>query len=142
MAKGIFKKNVKKLEDSCIWAFIDGSSLGNPGPGGWGSIIRYPNDFIKELGGFSKHTTNNKMELQAAIQAINLVNQSDKLSSSLTLQVVSDSLYLIEGITQWIHRWKKTEWKTSQGSDVQNAEEWGQLDAAVDSRLRSRRNCG
>ena len=101
--------------------FTDGACSGNPGLGGWGAILRYDN-VEKELSGFSKHTTNNRMELLAAISAL----ESLELPSKVVL--TTDSTYVKDGITKWIHNWKKRGWKTSNRKPVKNSELWKRLD--------------
>ena len=101
--------------------FTDGACSGNPGSGGWGAILRYDN-VEKELSGFSKHTTNNRMELLAAISAL----ESLELPSKVVL--TTDSTYVKDGITKWIHNWKKRGWKTSNRKPVKNSELWKRLD--------------
>ena len=105
-----------------IEIFTDGACSGNPGKGGWGAIVRYVTE-EKELSGFSEHTTNNRMELQAAISAL----ESIPINSNVAL--TTDSTYVKDGITKWIHNWKKRGWKTGNRSPVKNSELWKRLDA-------------
>ncbi|WP_028303733.1 ribonuclease HI [Oceanospirillum maris] len=105
--------------------FTDGGCKGNPGPGGWGAILYY-GDVTKEIKGSEPETTNNRMELMAAIQALEL------LKRPCTVELTTDSQYLRQGITQWIHNWKKRGWKTSDKKPVKNQDLWQRLDAAVD----------
>ncbi len=107
--------------------FTDGASKGNPGPGGWGSIIVYL-DNVVELGGFEKMTTNNRMEIQAAISALSHPIL-DECSQGVI--IYSDSSYLIKGITQWIGGWKRNGWQTKTKDDVSNKDLWMKLDLAV-----------
>ena len=107
-----------------VQIFTDGACSGNPGPGGWGAILRY-GDHEKELSGFSKHTTNNRMELLAAISAL------EALTKNSTVALTTDSKYVMDGITKWIHNWKKKGWKTSNRKPVENRELWERLDAAA-----------
>ncbi len=100
--------------------FTDGSSRGNPGPGGWGAIV-VDGDLVTELGGRDGHTTNNKMEITAAIEACKKL----KVGDSAILH--SDSSYVINGITKWVHGWKKNNWITSQKKDVENRDLWEKL---------------
>ena len=102
--------------------YTDGACSGNPGPGGWGAILRY-NDKEKEISGGDLDTTNNRMELMAAIQALEF------LSRPAVVHVHTDSKYLRDGITQWIHQWKKKGWKNSGRKDVKNKDLWQRLDA-------------
>lgn len=112
---------------SKITIFTDGSSRGNPGPGGWGAIVSTSNE-VKELGGREDHTTNNRMELAAAINALVYVDESD-ITGDITLQ--TDSKYVIKGITSWVSGWKKNGWKTANKTDVVNRDLWEALSFAV-----------
>jgi ribonuclease HI len=105
-----------------IWT--DGACSGNPGPGGWGAILRY-NGTERELSGGEILTTNNRMELTAAIEALNALKRPCRVS------LTTDSQYVREGITKWIHGWKKNGWKTVDKKPVKNAELWQALDEAV-----------
>ena len=105
-----------------IWT--DGACSGNPGPGGWGAIIRY-GEREKELSGGEVLTTNNRMELQAAIEALNA------LKRPCTVDLWTDSQYVKGGITGWIAGWKRNGWKTSAKKPVKNVELWQALDDAV-----------
>ncbi|MCW8091985.1 ribonuclease HI [Alteromonas sp. ASW11-130] len=104
--------------------FTDGSCLGNPGPGGYGAVLIY-NQHRKELAGGFAHTTNNRMELLAAIKAL------DSLSEPCRVTLTTDSQYVKNGINQWIHNWRKNGWKTKDRKPVKNADLWQQLDEAV-----------
>ena len=104
-----------------IWT--DGSCSGNPGPGGWG-VLMLSGDHEKELFGGQENTTNNQMELTAAIEALNAL----KKPSRVTLH--TDSTYVKDGLTKWIHGWKKNGWKTAAKKPVKNKELWQALDAA------------
>ncbi len=99
--------------------YTDGSSRGNPGPGGWGTIIK-EEGYVKELGGGYRETTNNRMELTAAIEGLRYAKGSD-------ITVLSDSEYVIKGITVWIHGWLERGWKNSQKKDVLNKDLWEAL---------------
>lgn len=100
-----------------ISIYTDGSSRGNPGPGGWGAIILNNNNVI-ELGGRENMTTNNRMELMACIESLKTIG----LNNSLTLY--SDSQYVIKGMTEWIDGWQRKNWKNSQKKDVLNRDLW------------------
>lgn len=100
--------------------FTDGSSRGNPGPGGWAGII-VSEDSVIELGGREAHTTNNRMEMVAAVESLK------KVSDETPITVNTDSSYLINGITKWVHGWKRNNWITSQKKDVENRDLWEQL---------------
>jgi ribonuclease HI len=102
----------------------DGACSGNPGPGGWGAILDY-NGTRKELSGGEPQTTNNRMELMAAIMAL------EALTRPCTVEMHVDSSYVKDGITKWIHGWKKNGWKTADKKPVKNAELWQRLDAAL-----------
>ena len=107
-----------------IEIFTDGACLGNPGPGGWGVLLRCRNE-ERELSGGEPDTTNNRMELMAAIQGL----ESLKRASTVTL--TTDSTYVKDGITKWIHGWKKKGWKTAAKKLVKNVDLWQRLDAAT-----------
>ena len=104
--------------------FTDGACSGNPGPGGWGALIRY-GDHVKELQGGEFETTNNRMELMAAIEALNALKQA------CAVDLYTDSQYVKGGMTGWIHGWKKNGWKTSAKKPVKNSDLWIALDEAV-----------
>ena len=103
--------------------FTDGACSGNPGPGGWGVLLRW-NGVTKELYGGEADTTNNRMELTAAIKALNA------LKESCEVDLYTDSVYVRNGISSWINGWKANNWKTSAKKPVKNAELWQQLDEA------------
>jgi ribonuclease HI len=102
----------------------DGACSGNPGPGGWGAILRY-GGHEKELKGGQAQTTNNRMELTAAIMAL------EALTRPATVELHTDSQYVKDGIGKWIHGWKRNGWKTSDKKPVKNAELWQRLDQAL-----------
>ncbi|UUX48721.1 ribonuclease HI [Nisaea acidiphila] len=104
--------------------YTDGACSGNPGPGGWGAILRY-GDAEKELSGGDKETTNNRMELMAAITAL------ETLKRSMHVDLYTDSVYVRDGITKWIHGWKKRGWRTADKKPVKNVELWQRLDEAA-----------
>ena len=112
-------------ENIAIEAATDGACSGNPGAGGWGGLIIFEDGSKIEIGGGEKHTTNNRMELTAAIKTLEKL-KSFKLKESFKLR--TDSKYLIEGYTNWIKNWKNNGWKTSAGKPVQNADLWRQID--------------
>ncbi len=101
--------------------FTDGACRGNPGPGGWGAILRYKT-IEKELSGSEPHTTNNRMELMAVIEALRA------LKEACVVDLTTDSQYLKNGITSWIHTWKRNGWKTSTKEPVKNRDLWEALD--------------
>ena len=100
--------------------FTDGACKGNPGPGGWGALLRM-GKHEKELSGSDPHTTNNRMELTAAIKAL------DALIEPCEVVLHTDSKYVMDGITRWVHGWKKNGWKTASRKPVQNVELWHDL---------------
>lgn len=106
-----------------IQAFTDGACSGNPGPGGWGAVLRW-NGNEKELSGGEVDTTNNRMELMAAISALNA------LKEPCQVDVYTDSVYVRDGISKWIDGWKRNGWKTAAKAPVKNAELWQALDEA------------
>ena len=107
-----------------VTIFTDGACSGNPGPGGWGAILHF-NGTEKELSGGERDTTNNRMEMMAAIEALKALKKPCKVT------VVSDSKYLKDGITTWIHNWKKNGWRTAAKKPVKNADLWKQLEVAI-----------
>ncbi|MFP3942489.1 MAG: ribonuclease HI [Alphaproteobacteria bacterium] len=104
--------------------FTDGACSGNPGPGGWGAVLR-SGRHEKELAGGEAHTTNNRMEITAAIRALEALKRPSRVD------LYTDSVYLRDGITRWIHGWKTNGWKTSARKPVKNEELWRRLDAAL-----------
>ena len=103
--------------------YTDGACSGNPGPGGWGAIMRF-GDNEKELSGGEENTTNNRMELEAAITAL------ETLKCPCSVEVYTDSSYVKDGITKWIHGWQQKGWKTASRKPVKNTEYWKRLLAA------------
>ena len=104
--------------------FTDGACKGNPGPGGWGALLRYGEN-VKELFGGEENTTNNRMELMAAIVALETLNRPCEIV------VTTDSQYVRQGITEWLEGWKKRGWKNSAKKPVKNADLWQRLDTAT-----------
>ncbi|WP_407185865.1 ribonuclease HI [Bradyrhizobium centrosematis] len=107
-----------------VTIYTDGACSGNPGPGGWGAILRF-GDKEKELSGGERHTTNNQMELMAAISAL------EALKKPCTVDLYTDSQYVRQGITGWIFGWKRNGWRTADKKPVKNVELWQRLDAAL-----------
>jgi ribonuclease HI len=107
-----------------VQLITDGACIGNPGPGGWACILRY-NKHKKELFGSAPHTTNNRMELKAAIEGLRAIKEPCEV------EVITDSEYLKNGITQWIHGWKRNGWKTKSKKPVINQDLWSELDELV-----------
>ena len=113
--------------------YTDGACVGNPGPGGWAAIILLEND-KKELFGGEKLTTNNRMELTAAIKGLEYCDlQEGKQLSLKEIKLYTDSVYLKEGITNWISKWEKNNWKTSDKKNVKNIDLWKKLKELVES---------
>ncbi|CBL45250.1 Ribonuclease H1 [gamma proteobacterium HdN1] len=108
--------------------FTDGACKGNPGPGGWGAVLR-AGRHEKSLNGYEQHTTNNRMELMAAIEALKALKRPCKV------RITTDSQYLRKGITEWIHGWKRKSWKTASGQPVKNDDLWRSLDAETQRHL-------
>jgi ribonuclease HI len=106
-----------------IWT--DGACSGNPGPGGWGALLRMGKN-QKELKGGEKETTNNRMELTASIEALNV------LKRPCEIDLHTDSQYVKSGITSWIHNWKRNGWKTAAKKPVKNVDLWQQLEMAIE----------
>ncbi|MEK7567412.1 MAG: ribonuclease HI [Patescibacteria group bacterium] len=108
-----------------VTIYCDGSAIGNPGPGGWGfAILIFQNRggrTVEEIGGFEKHTTNNRMEITAAIEGLKKAVKN----SSVTIK--TDSQYLVNGISKWVYGWERNGWKTSQKQDVLNKDLWQEL---------------
>ena len=100
--------------------FTDGAARGNPGPGGWGSVVA-TDDLVIEMGGGEEHTTNNRMELNAAIEALEIADRNQHIT------VYTDSAYVLSGITRWVKGWVANDWKTSQKKDVINRDLWERL---------------
>ena len=105
--------------------FTDGACSGNPGPGGWGAILRY-NEVEKEISGGAAQTTNNRMEMMAAIAAL------EALKRPARVRLHTDSTYLKDGITKWIHAWKARGWKTAAKKPVKNQDLWQRLETAME----------
>jgi len=108
-----------------VHIFTDGACRGNPGPGGWGAILRY-GDREREIYGAERATTNNRMELMAAIQALEALNRSCEAV------VTTDSEYLRKGITEWLPQWKRRGWKTAAKQPVKNQDLWERLEKAIE----------
>ena len=116
--------------------YTDGACSGNPGPGGWGTVIYFVDGSVQELGGRAADTTNNRMEMQAAIAALELLNQQQYQAP---VELHTDSKYLIQGITQWLRGWKRKGWKTASGKAVLNQDLWQQLDT-LNQELQNEQN--
>ena len=112
------------MSNIIITAYTDGACSGNPGPGGWGAIIKNES-FCKEIHGGVLETTNNRMELTAAIEAL------ESFSKPMDVNIYTDSTYLQKGISEWIHTWKKRGWTTASKKPVKNKDLWERLDKAI-----------
>jgi ribonuclease HI len=111
-------------DSDIVEIFTDGACSGNPGPGGWGAILRYKGT-EKELWGGEAQTTNNRMELMAAIQAL------EAMKRGVTAKLYTDSNYVKQGITEWLPKWKRNGWKTADKKPVKNADLWARLEVAM-----------
>jgi ribonuclease HI len=112
------------MTDQLVEIFTDGACSGNPGPGGWGVVLRFRGD-EKELSGGERETTNNRMEMMAAIAALEALKRPSEV------RLTTDSIYVRNGITQWIHAWKYRGWKTAAGKPVKNKDLWQRLEKAL-----------
>ena len=110
-----------KAEHGVVEIYADGACKGNPGPGGWGVLLR-AGEREKELFGGERETTNNRMELTAVIEALSALKRASRV------KVYTDSQYVQKGISEWIHAWKKRGWRTADKKDVKNADLWRRLD--------------
>jgi ribonuclease HI len=110
--------------EDLVEVYADGACSGNPGPGGWAAIMRY-RGVEKELSGGEAGTTNNRMELMAAIMAV------EALTRKVPVKIHTDSMYVKDGITRWIHAWKRKGWRTADNKPVKNLDLWQRLDAAL-----------
>ncbi len=108
-----------------VKAYTDGACKGNPGPGGWGALLRYKGH-EKELSGGERETTNNRMELMAVIRAL------ESLKRPSEVLITTDSQYVMKGITEWIKNWKRNGWRTAAKKPVKNADLWQELDRFVE----------
>ena len=109
------------MSDETVEIFSDGACRGNPGPGGWGALLRF-NHQEKELWGGEADTTNNRMELTAVIRALEALKRASRV------RLYTDSQYVQKGISQWIHDWKRRGWRTADKKPVKNADLWRELD--------------
>lgn len=113
------------MASDTVIIYTDGACSGNPGPGGWGAVMRF-GDVEKELHGGEEDTTNNRMELRAAIEAL------EALTKPCKVILHTDSKYVKDGITLWIHGWKQKGWKTAAKKPVKNQDLWQRLDIAIE----------
>ncbi len=107
--------------------YTDGACSGNPGPGGWAAVIAEKDSIRWEIGGFEAHTTNNRMEILAAIEALKFLQDWPVAS----IEILTDSKYLLGGAESWMKNWKRKGWKTAQGSSVLNRDLWEKLDSLI-----------
>lgn len=114
--------------DKFAYIFSDGSSRGNPGPSGWGSVV-FVDDRVEEIGGFENLSTNNAMEIRASIEALKFLRNFPN-----KIVMLSDSTYLKQGITLWIPKWRENGWQTANKQDVKNQNEWRELDELIGQR--------
>lgn len=134
----------KKINDTSLAIYSDGACSGNPGPGGFGTIILLPGRHVLELGGAESMTTNNQMELTGVIQGLQTINAEFSASTKSPaggydrIFVFTDSVYVIRGITQWIFGWMRSGWKNQQGEQVANKDHWIKLFAVV-SELKTKK---
>jgi ribonuclease HI len=112
-------------ETSTVEIFTDGACIPNPGPGGWGALLRYGQREKEMYGSEAGPTTNNRMEMMATIQAL------ESLTRPAVVELYTDSTYVRNGITQWLPKWKRNGWRTSAREPVKNADLWRRLDAAI-----------
>ena len=115
----------RQYSNQAVEIYTDGACSGNPGPGGWGAVLRYGNHEMELHGGESKLTTNNRMELMAAIQAL------ESLTRPSVVRLHTDSVYVRNGVTTWLAGWKRNGWRTSARQAVKNEDLWRRLDAAA-----------
>jgi len=125
MTYNLTDNRTSKDDKSLVEIFTDGACSGNPGPGGWGALLRW-RDEEREIWGGVSVTTNNRMELTAAIRAFETLKRPAKIL------LHTDSTYLKDGITQWISKWKSKGWKTANRKPVKNVDLWQQLDAIIE----------
>jgi ribonuclease HI len=111
-------------KENTVVIYTDGACSGNPGPGGWGSVLLY-NGHRREMSGGDAETTNNRMEMMAVIQAL------ESLKRPCSVMIYTDSVYVMKGITEWIVQWKKRGWKTAAKKPVKNVELWQRLEQAI-----------
>ncbi len=122
----------KKVENEQneIIIYTDGASSGNPGPGGWAAVFRIGSE-VCEIGGADENTTNNRMEMMAAIEAIKAINKKNAAKNATEIFLYTDSTYLVKGITSWIFNWKRNNWRNNQKDPVLNKDLWIDLEEQV-----------
>lgn len=114
------------MSDERVELFTDGACRGNPGPGGWGALLRFGGTREKELFGGEAQTTNNRMELMAAIRGL------ESLKGPCRVHLTTDSQYVLKGVTEWMDNWKRRGWKTAAKKPVKNVDLWQRLDKALE----------
>ncbi len=124
LAQGSDESRKQRLSIGNVIVYTDGACKGNPGPGGWGALL-ISGDHRKELYGGESHTTNNRMELTAAIEALGALNRRSRV------QLFTDSQYVRLGITEWLPAWKRRGWRTSDNKPVKNADLWARLEEQI-----------
>ena len=115
------------MKNKKIEIYTDGSSLGNPGPGGWGTVVVINEKIEHELGGYHKDTTNNRMEMQAVIEALKYIISKENPTEKMEVVIHADSAYVLGGVTAWVANWEKNGWVTSNKKPVMNKELWQEL---------------
>jgi ribonuclease HI len=126
-------RNGKAVKDDKVRIFTDGACSGNPGPGGWGGILLMKGGLVT-IGGYEKHTTNNRMELLAVIKSI----QKAVSKGYSNIEIHSDSAYVVNSVDKhWLVNWKKNNWKTGKGEDVKNKDLWVLLDTMLSDRSKT-----
>jgi ribonuclease HI len=128
----------KKITDTSLVIYTDGACSGNPGPGGWGTIVLLPGSHVVELGSGEISTTNNQMELTAVIEGLSYINQKVNSGEVEKVFIFTDSVYVIRGITQWIFGWMRSGWKNKEGQDIANQAHWLRLHKIV-SELKTKK---
>ena len=124
MSAADYPSNSQRAAPRPVVIYTDGGCIGNPGPGGWSAILQY-GEHTKELSGRLRDTTNNRMELRAAIEAL------EALTRPCVVELHTDSTYLRDGITKWVHGWQRNGWRTAAKKPVKNQDLWQRLLAAV-----------
>lgn len=117
--------NIETNQNKIIEIYTDGACIGNPGNGGWAALLIYKEN-KKQISGFEKETTNNRMELKAVIEALKIIKDQN-----FKIKIYTDSKYVIEGITKWVKSWKNNNWKTATNKPVKNNDLWKILDDEV-----------
>ncbi len=118
-------KSANGKDEQKIIIYTDGSSRGNPGAGGWGATMVFPNNKVVEIGGAEGHTTNNRMELTAILKSLEYLRDNTENFDDITLaEINSDSAYCLNGVTKWIYGWFKNNWQTAEGKPVANRDLW------------------